>query len=80
MSGESDSCVLLPGPSINIRDEAEKVVEEIVDPEHGSVIFNRKIVTIPWPTRDGVLVSDFTTINVFTLAFPYLFLTGMGDF
>ena len=80
VSGESDSCVLLPEPSINIRDEVEKVVEEVVGPDHGSVTFNRRIVAIPWPTRNGVPVSEFTTRNFFTLAFPCLFPTGEGDF
>ena len=80
VSGESDSCVLLPEPSINIRDEVEKVVEEVVGPEHGSVTYNRKVLTIPWPTRDGVPVSEFTTRNFFTLAYPCLFPTGLGDF
>ena len=80
VSGESDSCVLLPEPSINIRDEVEKVVEEVVGPEHGSVTYNHKVLTIPWPTRDGVPVSEFTTRNFFTLAYPCLFPTGLGDF
>ena len=80
ISGESDSGVLLPEPSVNIRDQVEKVIEEVVGPDHGEVTINRKTVTIPWPSRGGVPVSEFTTRNFFTLAFPCLFPTGMGDF
>ena len=80
VSGETDSCVILPNPSINIRDEVEKVVEEVVGPQHGQVTYNRRIITIPWPTRNGEPVSEFTTRNFFTLAFPCLFPTGMDDF
>ena len=71
---------LLPEPGINIPDSVEKVVEEVVGPDHGSVTYNRKVLTIHWPTCDGVPVSEFTTRNLFFLAFPCLFSKGLGDF
>ena len=37
-------------------------------------------MTIPWPTRDNVPLSEFTTKFFFTLAFPCLFPYGSGDF
>ena len=37
-------------------------------------------MTIPCPTRDNVPLSEFTTKYFFTLAFPYLFPYGSGDF
>ena len=36
--------------------------------------------TIPWPTRENIPVSEFTTHYFFTLAFPCLFPYGTGDF
>ena len=77
--GESNSCTLLPEPGITIPGSVEKVVE-VVGPEHGSVTYNRKVLTIPRPTCDGVPVSEFTTRNLFFLAFPCLFSKGLGDF
>ena len=71
---------LLPEPGINIPDSVEKVVEEVVGPDHGSVTYNHKVLTIHWPTCDGVPVSEFTTRNLFFLAFPCLFPKGLGDF
>ena len=46
-----------------------------------SVTNNRcNIVTFPWPTRSQEPISEFTTIHIFTLAFPCLFPYGAGDF
>ena len=80
VEGDTVSGVSLPDPCINIREEVERVVEEVVGPNHGPVTSNRKSVTIPWPTRDNVPLSEFTTKYFFTLAFPSLFPYGSGDF
>lgn len=80
ISGDTDSGVLLPEPCINIRDEVEKVIQEVIGPDHGPVTCKQNIVTIPWPTRDNTPVSEFTTVNFFTQAFPCLFPTGLRDF
>ena len=41
---------------------------------------SRGTVTIPWPTRGDVPVSEFVTSHFFTMAFPCLFPSGAGDF
>ena len=80
ISGDTESGVLLPKPVVSIRDKVEKVVEEVIGPVHGPVTASRGTVTIPWPTRDDIPVSEFTTMHFFSLAFPCLFPNGMGDF
>ena len=37
-------------------------------------------ITIPWPTRSDIPVSEFITQLFLTLAFPALFPYGSGDF
>lgn len=37
-------------------------------------------ITIPWPTRGDVTVSEFVTTHYFTMAFPCLYSDGAGDF
>ncbi len=76
VEGDTASCVPLPDTSVNIKEQVTKVVEDAVSPDTGS----RKAVTIPWPTRDDVPLSEFTTRSFFTLAFPCLFPHGVGDF
>ena len=80
--GNSVSCVSLPEPAINIREQVEKVVEQVVGENHGPVTADRKYVTIPWPTQTKVPLSEFTTKHFFffTLAFPCFFPYGKGDF
>ena len=41
---------------------------------------SRGTITIPWPTRGDVPVSEFVTSHFFTMAFPCLFPYGAGDF
>ena len=78
--GDTISCVTLPEPCVNIREEVEKVVEEVVGPNHSLVTSKRNKMTIPWPTRDNVPLSEFVTKYFFTLGFPCLFPRGSGDF
>lgn len=80
VDGDTVSGVNLPDPPINIREEVEKVVQEVIGPNHGPVTSNRKTVTIPWPTRNNAPLSEFTTKYFFSLAFPCLFPYGTGDF
>ena len=80
VEGDTVSCVSLSDPCFNIREEVEKVVEKVVGSNHGPVTSKRNKVTIPWPTRDNVPMSEFTTKYFFTLAFPCLFPRGSGDF
>ena len=80
VSGDIDSGVLLSEPVLNIQDQVEKVVKEVVGPVHGPVTASRNVVTIPWPTRNDIPVSEFTTKYFFSLAFPCLFPTGLSDF
>ena len=83
VDGNTVSCVTLPDPAINIREQVEKVVEQVVGEKHGPVTAGKKYVTfpiIPWPTRGDVPLWEFTTKYFFTLAFPCLFPYGNGDF
>ena len=36
-------------------------------------------MTIPWPTRVNVPLSEFTTQNLFSISFPTVFPYGKGD-
>ena len=79
--GESVSSVLLPDLSHDIQKKVENVVQGVVGEHHGSVTVNRRgTISIPWPTRGNIPLSEFTTCNFFTLAFPALFPYGTGDF
>jgi hypothetical protein len=61
--------------------KVENVVNTVIGEDHGGVTVNKKgTVTIPWPTRKYIPISEFTTQYVFTLAFPALFPFGPGDF
>ena len=42
VEGDTVSCVTLPDPCVNIREEVEKVVEEVVGPHHGPVTSKQK--------------------------------------
>ena len=77
---DTTSSVLLPEVTVDIRQKVEDVVKEVVGEEHGPVTSKRGIVTIPWPTRDAIPVSEYTTVNFFTLAFPALFPYGTADY
>jgi hypothetical protein len=35
---------------------------------------------MPWPTRKNEAISEFTTRNFFTMAFPFLFPYATADF
>lgn len=59
----------------------KKLVQEICGENHGEVSINKRVtLTIPWPTRGNIPVSEFTTQYFFTFAFPALFPHGSGDF
>jgi hypothetical protein len=77
----TSSGVLLPEPPVDIREKVQQIVEEVMGPEHGDVTANKRgVITIPWPSRDNVPMSEFTTNHFFTLAFPNLFPYSTGDF
>lgn len=79
--GFTNSGAQLPYSNINIRSQVESILQEVIGDNHGDVSINKRgTVTIPWPTRDNIPVSEFTTQYFFTLAFPVLFLYGCGDF
>jgi hypothetical protein len=70
----STSGTLLNDAPVDIRQQVEDIVKDVVGDNHGHVGINRrKHVTIPWPTRQNSPLSEFTTKNFFTLAFPSLF-------
>lgn len=81
IDGDTASGILLNDPPRDIRQEVEDIVSDVVGEDHGEVTINRlKHITIPWPTRDNTPLSEFTTRNFFTLAFPTLFPYASGDF
>ena len=78
---ESASGVLIAEPPVNIEEEVRSAVNEVIGDRSTEVTFTKRgIVTIPWPTRDGTPLSEFTTRHFFTMAFPCLFPHGRGDF
>jgi hypothetical protein len=81
ISATTNSSVLLPDPNVDIKKKVENVVNVVIGEDHGGVIVNKKgTVTIPWPTRQNIPISEFTTQYIFTLAFPALFPFGTGNF
>ena len=81
ISGTTNSSVLLPDPNVDIKEKVENFVNVVIGEDHGGVTVNKKgTVTIPWPTRQNILISEFTTQYIFTMAFPALFPFGTGDF
>ena len=76
--GEVDSITnssVLPDSPINIREKVQKVVDQIVGGENQNEITIKKrgTVTIPWPTRADVPISEFVTSNLFTMFIPLWF-------
>ncbi|XP_021371429.1 uncharacterized protein LOC110466321 [Mizuhopecten yessoensis] len=77
--GLSESGVLIPEPNLDINKELQTVVEDIIKQNEKSSS-KTSVIKIPWPTRDNIPISEFTTKYFFTLAFPCLFPYGTGDF
>ena len=81
VEGATHSCILLPDQPVNIRQQVQAIVDDVVSDNTNKVTMNRQsTVSIPWPTRGNVPLSEFTTQYFFTLAFPSLFPFGTGDF
>ena len=81
IQGETASGVLLSDPVVNIKDKIHSVIKDITENSNHNISVNKKNeVVLPWPTRDNIPVSEFTTKNFFTLAFPALFPKGTADF
>lgn len=74
---------MLPDPPINIQEEVQNTVNDVLGDNsnaEGVTFDKRGTCTIPWPTRDNLPVSEYTTVNFFTLTFPFRFPYGSGDF
>ena len=81
VEGATHSCILLPDQPVNIRQQVQAIVDDVDSDNTNKVTMNRQgTVSIPWPTRGNVPLSEFTTQYFFTLAFPSLFPFGTGDF
>ena len=77
--GNTNSSVLLPDAPLSIQTEINNVVQDVLGND-AEVSSNRQgTCTIPWPTRDNIPVSEYTTANFFTMAFPALFPYGYAD-
>ena len=77
------SSVLLPDPPINIQKEVQNTVNDVLGDNsnaEGVTFDKRGTCTIPWPTRDNLPMSEYTTVNFFTLALFSLFPYVSGDF
>ena len=81
--GETDSVshssVLLPDAPVTIQNQIENVVKSVLGSAAEVSVNRQGTCTIPWPTRDNSPVSEYTTTNFFTLAFPALFPYGSAD-
>ncbi|VDI81681.1 Hypothetical predicted protein [Mytilus galloprovincialis] len=81
VEGETISSVLLPEPCFDIKQKIQDAVDEIATEENTNISINKKgQVSIPWPTRGKIPLSEFTTRHFFTLAFPCLFPHACADF
>ena len=81
VTGETHSTIMLPDTVCNISEKVKNVVKDVMGENNSDVTKSKRgIFTIPWPTRDNQPVSEFTTVNFFTLAFPTLFPYATGDF
>ena len=60
VDGDTVSGVSLPDPCINIREEVDRVVEEVVGPNHGPVTSNRKKMV----TFHGFLETIFRFLSL----------------
>ena len=80
VTGTTNSCVILPDEPRNICAEVQNIVNEVVQNPKEVTENRRGTITIPWPSRGDVPVSEFTTAYFFTLAFPCLFPYGEGDY
>ena len=73
--------MMLPDTVCDITEKVKNVVKDVMGENNSDVTKSKRgIFTIPWPTRDNQPVSEFTTVNFFTLAFPTLFPYATGDF
>ncbi len=78
---ETNSSVLLPDDTCDLRQRVEDVVDKVVGDDHCDVTINRRgTVTIPWPTRQNEPLSEYATQHFFTMAFPALLPNGTGDY
>ena len=77
------SSVILPDAPVNIQAQVQNIVSDVLgetSTTNNVTADKRGTCTIPWPTRDSNPVSEYTTVNFFTLAFPCLFPYGSADF
>ena len=77
---ESNSSVILPDHTLDVRQQIEDLVHDIVENPGEVTQDKRGTVIIPWPTQGNDPISEFTTKYFFTLAFPCLFPFASGDF
>jgi hypothetical protein len=60
--GFTNSGAQLPDSNINIKKQVESILQNVIGDNHGDVSVNKRgTITIPWPTRDNIPVSEFTT-------------------
>ena len=72
------SGILIPDQITDIQKDKHEFVSNILN--NKNPVSSKGSCSIPWPTRDNNPVSEFTTRNFFTMAFPTLFPHGTADF
>jgi hypothetical protein len=71
----------LPDPNVDIKKKVENVVNVVIGEDHGGVIVNKKgTVTILWPTKQNIPISEFTTQYFLHWPFQLFFLSGQVIF
>ena len=68
----TNSGVLFPDQSVNVREQVETIVKDVIG--DCQVTENKRgVITIPWPTRDNIPMSEFTTRYFFHISFSLSF-------
>ena len=71
----------MPDPNVDIKKKVETVVNAVIGEDHGGVIVNKKgTVTILWPTKQNIPISEFTTQYFLHWPFQLFFLSGQVIF
>ena len=85
--GSDDSTVfevILSEPGVNVQAQVEGAINEVVYEPQGAESEGdqqgREQPVFPWPSTDTTPASEFTTPYFFTIAFPFLYPSGKGDF
>ena len=78
------SGIILSEPGVNVQARVEAAINEVVselrEGEAGEALRKVQRPVMPLPNIGTTLTSEFTSPNIFTMAFPCLFPYEKGDF